>query len=152
MKLQFSTTEPCLILMADDDANDVFLFRRVLSQSATPHSLMHVRDGFETLKYLRGEEPYDDRARHPQPHLVILDLKMPHMDGFDVLQAVRWDGKLSKVMFVVLSGSNIEEDERRSLQLGARAYFMKPFGLEKMARLVEVICKRWLPEDCHNET
>ena len=152
MSLKFGPLGPCLILMADDDDNDVFLFRRVLSQSDTPHSLVHVKDGFEALRYLRGEDPYHDRASYPEPHLVVLDLKMPHMSGFDVLQAVRWDDKLSKVVIVVLSGSDIAEDEKKSLELGARAFFTKPFGMQKMARLAEVICKLWLPSDCNEKT
>src|SRR5580765_7731932 len=119
MGVTFGPLGPCLILMADDDENDAFLFGRALTKSATPHSMMHVKDGREAMTYLRGEEPYHDRQRFPDPHLLILDLKMPNMNGFEVLQAMRRDKKLSKLATVVMSGSNLEEDRTQSLALGA---------------------------------
>ena len=152
MKLQFSTTEPCLILMADDDANDAFLFGRGLSRSETPHSLMHVKDGLDAMKYLRGEHPYTDRGQFPEPHLMILDLKMPFMNGFDVLLAVRADEKLSRLPIVVMSGSDIEPDRTRAIELGARAFFVKPVGGAEMVQCAEAICNQWMPNGCNGET
>src|SRR5207248_11721709 len=96
--------KPCVILVVDDDADDVFFFERGLSKVEPPHNLVHVKSGLEAMHYLKGDGEFGDRDRFPKPVLMVLDVKMPFMDGFEVLAAVRRAKQLSKLPIVVWSG------------------------------------------------
>jgi len=73
------------ILLMNDDPNDVLLVQRALKKAGLPYPLIHRRDGEEAIDYLSGKPPYSDRAQHPLPKLILLDVKMPKLSGFDVL-------------------------------------------------------------------
>lgn len=135
---------PATILLAEDDENDVFLFRRALQKAHLNPLLFHVADGQEAMDYLSGRRPYSNRDQYPLPDLVLLDLKMPRMGGFDVLEWVRGCEALSHVPVVVFSSSDHERDRAEARRLGAAAYHRKPGDPAELVSLVRQFYSRWL--------
>ena len=132
------------ILVADDDQNDVFFLRRAFQKSGLEHSVVHVSDGQEAIDYLRGDADYSDRARFPLPALLLLDLKMPKVDGFDVLHWLKARSDLKELPVVVLSSSSREDDIQRARSLGADDYRVKPADFEQLLLLAQDVSTRWL--------
>ncbi len=136
--------KPEHILLAKDNEDYALLFQRALRTANIDAGLDIVRDGHEAVAYLAGEEPYADRARHPFPKLVLLDLKMPRMDGFQVLSAVRQRLGLTQLPIVVLTNSENPADIRRAYELGATSFFRKPDSLEGLDEMIHVLHAYWL--------
>jgi CheY-like chemotaxis protein len=132
------------ILVADDDQNDVFFIRRAFQKSGLSHPVMHVIDGQEAIDYLRGEAAFADRGRYPLPALLVLDLKMPKVDGFDVLAWVKARPEFKELPVVVLSSSSREDDIQRAQQLGADDYRVKPADFDDLLALAQDVATRWL--------
>ena len=134
------TTNNPVILLAEDDDNDVFFMRRALQKAQVEFPLQVVTNGQEAVDYLSGEGKYSDRSAYPLPSLILLDLKMPFLDGFEVLT---WIGKqpvLQKIPVAVLTSSAEDRDRRRAAELGAKAYFVKPpkpETIQELSRLFE---------------
>src|SRR5215467_6085604 len=95
----------CTVLIAEDDDIEAFFLRRAFHVAELPHVIRFVRDGQETIDYLQGHAPYDDRRKFPYPDLLLLDLKMPRLDGFDVLRWMQRSG-LDRPPVIVLTGLN----------------------------------------------
>ncbi len=136
--------KPEHILLAKDNEDYSLLFQRALRTANIDAGLDIVRDGHEAVAYLAGEEPYSDRTRHPFPKLVLLDLKMPRMDGFQVLSAVRQKLGLTQLPVVVLTNSENPADIRRAYELGASSFFRKPDSLEGLDEMIHVLHAYWL--------
>jgi len=132
------------ILIADDDRNDILIFERSLKAAGVLNPLNVVRDGAEAVDYLAGEGVYADRAQYPLPDLMLLDLKMPKLDGFDVLTWWRENGQGGRFPIIVLSGSALPQDIEMSRMLGAFAYRVKPGDAEGLSKLAEEVRDRWL--------
>jgi len=132
------------ILWAEDDENDVLLFRRAFEKASLPHRLIDVGDGQEAVDYLAGEPPHDDRTRFPLPDLLLLDLKMPRLGGFEVLAWIQERPEFKGLPAVVLSSSNQERDIQRARSLGASDYFVKPCGPAALVELLLGLDARWL--------
>jgi len=132
------------ILVADDDQNDVFFLKRAFQKSGLSHPVFHVPDGQEAIDYLRGDSSYADRARYPIPGLLLLDLKMPKVDGFDVLAWLKTRPELKGLPVVVLSSSSREDDIQRARSLGADDYRVKPADFEDLLVLARDVAARWL--------
>jgi len=132
------------ILVAEDDDTDFFFLKTAFEMQNSPHRLFRARNGHEVMDYLEGKGIYTDRNQWPFPDLLILDLKMPERDGFEVLAALKKSPRLAGLPTVVLTGSNIAGDEKLARGLGASDYHMKPCGVEKLRALVNQICERWL--------
>lgn len=114
------------ILLAEDNEDDVFLMRRALKKANIVQPLQVAMDGQEALDYLSAAGKFADRLQHPLPSLVFLDLKLPYVHGFEVLEWVRERDALKHIPIVVLTSSPEERDRQRAHDLGARAYFVKP--------------------------
>ncbi len=132
------------ILHVDDDSNDALLFQHACGKAGIGCNLQNVEDGDQAINYLRGSEPYADRKRYPVPNLVLLDLKMPRLNGFDVLAWVRGNHELRAVPVVVLSSSNHDADVKRAYDLGANSYLVKPVGFEALVEIVKSLQQYWL--------
>jgi CheY-like chemotaxis protein len=132
------------ILVAEDDPTDAYFFQRAFSRAGIEVTLHFVRDGQEVLDYLLGEGQFVDRATHPLPQLLLLDLKMPRMDGFDVLQWVRRQSRFIALQIVIFSSSEQAKDINRAYGLGANWYLIKPHSLEELNALVGRFKKYWL--------
>ena len=132
------------ILVADDDENDVFFLRRALARAGLANPLFVTRDGQDAIDYLAGTPPYDNRAQYPLPGLLLLDLKMPRVNGFDVLSWLSRQPHLRELIIVVLSSSSHEEDILKARQLGAHEFRTKPSDFQKLVELIAELQKRWL--------
>jgi CheY-like chemotaxis protein len=132
------------ILLAKDNEDYAVLFRRALKAAQIDASLEVVHDGQEAVNYLAGAEPYADREKHPFPKLLLLDLKMPRLDGFQVLSAVRQRLGLTQLPVVVLTNSDNPADVRRAYELGATSFFRKPDSLEGLDEMIHVLHAYWL--------
>jgi CheY-like chemotaxis protein len=115
-----------IILLAEDDANDVFFFRRALKKAGCDCPLQVVTNGKETVNYLSGSGRYSDRTEFPLPSILLLDLKMPFLDGFEVMTWIRTQPILKDCSVVILTSSGEERDRQRAAELGAKGYFVKP--------------------------
>src|SRR5579862_6656754 len=132
------------ILLAKDNEDYALLLQRAIRSANIDANLQVVPDGREAVNYLAGEEPYDDRTRHPFPKLVLLDLKMPRMDGFEVLSVVRQKLGFTRLPVIVLTHSDNPADIKRAYELGATSYFRKPDSLEGLDEMIHVLHAYWL--------
>ena len=103
-----------------------------------------VTDGEEAIAYLQGANLFADRELYPLPNLVVLDLKMPRLSGFDVLAWLRQEEKCHWLPVIVLSSSNHEADVKRAYSLGANSYLVKPAAFDTLVEIVNAIWQYWL--------
>lgn len=139
-------SDPKIILVADDDENDVFFLRRGFAKAGLLHPIIHVSDGQRAIDYLLGNGIYADRKSNPFPDLLLLDLKMPKADGFDVLATLQSLPGLD-LPVVVLSTSALIVDIQMARKLGARDYVVKPVDQDEMVKVVLGFHQRWLAGD-----
>jgi len=132
------------ILFAEDDPDDFVFMRRAFEKSGSHYNLVHVPNGEEAVDYLHGDGPYHDRAQYPFPDLLLLDLKMPMMDGFDVLAWLRQQPRARDLPVVVLTGSNQDRDVQLAREMGAADYQIKPHETDALEALVHNLEIRWL--------
>lgn len=135
-----------LILAAEDEETDGLLLREALKIARLPNPLAIVRDGEAVVDYLTGTPPYQDRQAHPMPGLLLLDLKMPRMNGFDVLKWLASRPEFQELPVIVLSSSEDRRDVDKARQMGARDYFVKPHDYRNLAPLLIDCAQRWLAE------
>jgi len=135
------TTRPIEILFVDDDPIDVRLTTEQLAKSKLHNRVAWAKDGIEALAYLRQEGEYAGVSR---PDLILLDLNMPRMDGYQFLTEVKSDQELSSIPIVVLTTSDEEADILQSYRLHANAFVTKPVGLTEMGKVVGAIEGFWL--------
>jgi CheY-like chemotaxis protein len=132
------------ILIVDDSEDDVLLFQQAFRRAALDYEIVAVRDGEEAMEYLGGRPPYEDRAKHPLPHLLVLDLKMPRANGFQVLAWLQDQPDLRGLPVVVLTGSDRQTDMEEARKLGAQEYQVKPIGISELVNLARHLSSRWL--------
>jgi CheY-like chemotaxis protein len=131
------TGVPYLALLVDDSEDDAFFLTRALQAHGQLRCAVRLGNGAEALKYLSREGPYADQLQFPDPHLLLLDLKMPVVDGFGVLRHLREHLPNRKFKVVVLTNSDAEEDIRRSKELGADGFEVKPREMTGYYALVD---------------
>ena len=130
---------PLRILYVEDNEGDVTLFRVALSDSGTPHTIVVKTDGEQAVNYIAEVEA----NRQLPPDLILLDLNLPRVHGFEVLQVVRQSRQLSSAPVVVLSSSQQPRDVKRAYELKANAYVMKPSNLNQFFALAKGIAVFW---------
>jgi CheY-like chemotaxis protein len=118
------------ILLVEDNEDDVFLMKRVLKRGCITNPLQVVSDGQQALDYFAGVGEYADRERFPLPSLVFLDLKLPYVDGFEVLSWLRQQPPLASIIVFVLTSSAELRDHQKAYSLGAKSYLTKPPTVE----------------------
>ena len=134
------------VLLAEDNRNDIFLMRQAFAQAGIPNPLVVVTNGRDAVDYLSGKGVYANRHKYPVPGLMLLDLKMPWMDGFDVLGWLRRQREYRALPVVVLTSSKLQSDIERSRLMGVYDYRLKPQDLPELVSLLMDIRKRWLDE------
>jgi len=132
------------ILLAEDDDNDAFLIRHTFRKAHLLNPIVHVRDGEEAIAYLKGDGCYSDRERFQLPFMLLLDLKMPRGDGFDVLRWVQTQSQLQGMLSVILTSCTHESDIARAHKLGAHSYLTKPGGFDELIQLMNRLNGSWL--------
>lgn len=132
-----------LILIVDDGEDDRFFLRAAIAKAEFQNPLREVNDGEEALAYLRGDAPYQDRTEYPLPAIMLLDLNMPRLSGFEVLTWVRGDGHMPRLSVIVMSASRREEDVGRAFDLGASAYLVKPGTQSELVEMMRCL-RAWL--------
>jgi len=128
-----------VVLIVDDDSDDIELMRLAFEKAKAPCGLMSASDGAEAIKYLSGEGQYSDRGLYPMPLLVLLDLNMPRVNGFEVLEWVQKNSTAGFPVVITLSYSHLESDIRRAYELGTSAYVAKPVDLDSSVSLVKLL-------------
>jgi len=132
------------ILLAKDNETDALLVRRAIQIAGVKAQLQVVRDGQEAVDYLAGVNSYSDRVQHPFPKLMLLDLQMPRLNGFEVLKIVRTDLHFTRLPVIVLTNSENPADIKRAYELGATSYFRKPDSVEGLDEMIHVLHAYWL--------
>lgn len=135
--------EPFAVLMAEDDEHDVIATKRAWKKHHIANPLYVVSNGEDCLDFLRQRGKYADPVTAPRPGILLLDIKMPKMDGLTVLKHIREDETLRHLPVVILTTSKAEEDRFRGYELGANAYIVKPVGFENFSEAVKTISLFW---------
>lgn len=130
------------ILLAEDNSRDIELTLEALKDYSLANRVVVVRDGVEAMEYLRCEGKYSQR-KPGNPAVVILDIKMPRMDGIEVLQAIRSNPILKMTPVVMLTSSSEEQDLIRSYKLGSNAYVVKPVKFSEFIDAVKQVGIFW---------
>jgi CheY-like chemotaxis protein len=124
-------------LLVEDDPAHILLFQRALRKAAMPNPLQIVSTGEAAVAYLNGEGIYSDRLQYPLPHLVWLDLNLPCLSGFEVLEWLKQQPALQWITIIIVSSSENTSDVEQAKALGASAYLIKPINSIDLVRLVE---------------
>jgi CheY-like chemotaxis protein len=130
------------ILAAEDTPSDVDLLEMALKKCGGVRSLQIVPDGHDVVAYLKGESPFDE-PRRQVPNIVFMDLKMPRLNGFEVLEWLRKHPDCSVIPVIIMSSSAMPEDILRAYRLGANAYFQKPMNFHQLQDVLQSILKFW---------
>lgn len=135
--MKSQTSENWNIIVAEDDEDDFFIFKKLLTERKTGHALTWVRDGEELTDYLRASYDYDSHRADARPPIILLDLNMPKKDGREVLQELRNEKALRRIPVVVFTTSISDTDRQFALDLGADAYLNKPMGYSEFERFLD---------------
>jgi len=136
--------EPISILLVEDDPAHAEIVRRNLETARVANRLFWVTDGQAALDYLRREGAYQDAALAPTPGLVLLDLRLPKVDGLEVLRTVKADDRLLRIPIVVMTTSAADADISRAYDNHANSYVTKPLDLAKFTALLDTLGYYWL--------
>jgi CheY-like chemotaxis protein len=137
-------TEKATVLLAEDDADDVLLTHIAFEKARLANPLQVVRDGEEAIAYLKGEGRFADRTKYPFPILLLLDLKMPKLHGFEVLEWLRKEPLLRPLPVAVMTSSDHDPHVAKAYELGADSYLIKPPNAEALLALVQRLHAYWL--------
>ena len=132
------------VLYADDDSDDVFFMQYVWEELAIANPLIGVAEGQAVIDYLAGNGVYADRAKHPLPCLLLLDLNMPGKNGFDVLRWIRHHPDFKALPVVIVSASNNAADREAAQELGITDYVVKPTSPGQLIEIVRAKKALWL--------
>jgi len=136
--------KPLSILLVEDNLAHVELIRRSLEHHRVANKIYHVADGKAALTYLFHQGAYTDEKRSPRPHLILLDLRLPKIDGLDVLRQVKTSAELKHIPVVILTTSTAERDKLRAYEQNANGYVVKPLDLETFEQLMKELGYFWL--------
>ncbi|MGO9217539.1 MAG: response regulator [Streptosporangiaceae bacterium] len=136
--------EPVEILLAEDEPTDADLCMRALKSKNVANHIAWVKDGAEALDFLFARGAYASRSSTDRPRLLLLDIKMPLVNGFEVLRQVRADERLATMPVVIMTSSNEERDIAEAYHLGANSYVTKPVDFASFRQAVEDVAMYWL--------
>jgi two-component system response regulator len=131
------------ILLVEDNLNDAEMTIRSLKKYHLTNKLTHLRDGVEALDFIFGRGKYEGRNTSVKPKIILLDLKMPLINGIEVLRELKSDERTKTIPVVVLTSSKEDPDVRTCYELGVNAYVVKPVGFENFSKAVSEIGLFW---------
>jgi len=135
------------ILLIEDDPGDVLLIKLAFERLQVPCSIVHARDGLQALEYLNGQGQYEDRAKFPFPRLILLDLRMPRMDGFEFLRWLRVAPLLHRLPVIVITSSAVSQDVTRAYRAGANSFLVKNVDSSRFDDELKQTLSFWLREN-----
>ncbi len=133
-----------LILLVEDNEMDVELTMDAFRENRLVNHIEVAHDGEEALAYLLGKGDFADRLRHPLPDIILLDLKMPKVDGFEVLKIVKSTPTIKRIPTIILTSSKDEGDRIMGYDSGANSYLVKPVSFEGFLDIVKQVTIYWL--------
>lgn len=136
--------KPVVILLVEDDPAHAEIVRRNFERSRVANELIHVEDGQAALDFLHREGAYAAPQRVPRPDLVLLDLRLPKVDGLEVLRRVKSDPDLTSIPVIVLTTSAAESDMVRAYDAHANSYLVKPVDFPQFVELLDTLGYYWL--------
>ncbi len=132
-----------IYLIAEDDQDTQLLIHRAFKQADLAAPLYFTNDGEQTIQYLAGRGKFADRNQFPLPAILLLDLKMPFKDGFDVLRWIRDNPSFRKLVVIMFSGSSLERDVEQAFELGVNSFVMKPVSFSELLQVIMAIHHYW---------
>lgn len=133
-----------LVLYAEDEEADRMFMEIAFRKAGLARALRTVNDGLQAKDYLAGSGAYADRSQHPPPTLLLLDLNMPMLGGFEVLAWMKTEPELTSLPVIIFTSSAREEDRARAMTLGVSGYMEKPLTMEGFGQVVQKVREQWL--------
>jgi len=139
-----TVTDPVEILLVEDNPNDAELCLRALTKNKISNKIVHVKDGAEAIEFIFGQGSYAHRKIENGPKVILLDLKLPKVDGLEVLKKIKSDDRTRIIPVVVMTSSKEEQDIVRSYQYGVNSYVVKPVDFDKFVKAVADLGLYWM--------
>ena len=131
------------LLIVEDNEDDIFFVERIFKQIGARCELRFARDGMEAIDYLSGRGTFKDRAKYPMPTIILMDLKMPRRNGFEVLEWMHNQPEIKLIPTIVVTSSTLQEDVTRAYRLGANAVMNKPVDKDSLLQMLKSFHIYW---------
>jgi CheY-like chemotaxis protein len=141
--------KPVLVMLVEDNPDHAELVIRTLEDHRIANKIEHFSDGQSALDYLFRREKYGNPADSPRPHVILLDLRLPRVDGLEVLKVIKDNDDLKNIPVVVLTTSEAEKDVTRAYSHHVNSYLVKPVGYEEFSKLMNDLGFYWLGWNTH---
>lgn len=141
--------EPVLVMLVEDNADHAELVMRTLEDHRIANRIRHFSDGQSALDYLLRKPPYEEADANPRPHVILLDLRLPRVDGLEVLSVIKEQDDLKNIPVVVLTTSEAERDVARAYSNHVNSYLVKPVGFDEFSKLMNDLGFYWLGWNRH---
>ena len=139
-----TTAEPLNLLLVEDNDAHAEMVKRSFAQHKLMNQIFHVDDGQKALDYIFREGEYSDVEKYPSPHCVLLDLRLPKIDGLEVLRRIKSDNNTRKTPVVILTTSAADKDIAQSYKYHANSYIVKPMDFSEFESLIDNLGYYWL--------
>lgn len=136
--------QPIVVLLVEDNAAHAELVMRSLADHRVANQVIHLTDGDMAVDYLLQRGPYEDPEQHPRPCVVLLDLRLPKVDGLEVLKTIKTTADLQSLPVVILTTSEAEKDVAQAYEYHANSYLVKPVDFQKFQELMQDLGFYWL--------
>lgn len=143
------TGEPALVMLVEDNVDHAELVIRTLENHRIANKIKHFLDGQTALDYLLRRGEYTDSTFSPRPYLILLDLRLPRVDGLDVLHQIRENDELKNIPVIILTTSEAERDVARAYENHVNSYLVKPVGFDEFSKLMNDLGVYWLGWNTH---
>jgi CheY-like chemotaxis protein len=132
------------ILLVEDNSSDAEMTIRALKKNNISNNIVHLKDGAEAIDFIFGTGQFENRDIHKQPKIILLDLKMPKVNGLEVLQTLKGDDRTKSIPIIMLTSSREDPDIKTCYSLGANSYIVKPVGFDNFTKAITDLGMYWL--------
>jgi CheY-like chemotaxis protein len=141
--------EPILVLLVEDNIDHAELVIRTMEDHRIANTIKHFLDGQSALDYLLRRNEYEDPASSPRPHMILLDLRLPRVDGLEVLRIIKEQDDLKNIPVIILTTSEADKDMTRAYSQHVNSYLVKPVGFDDFSKLMNDLGFYWLGWNSH---